>query len=91
MEETPRGDEGDEGLVEATLTYLAKSIVEHPDDVEVSSSSGEGDLTVYRLRVNPEDMGRVIGRSGRTARAIRQVTRAAAAKAGVHVLIEIVE
>ena len=91
MEEAPRGEEGDEGLVEATLTYLAKSIVEHPDDVEITSAPGDGDLTVYRLRVNTEDMGRVIGRSGRTARAIRQITRAAAAKTGEHVLIEIVD
>lgn len=91
MEEASRGEEGDEGLIEATLTYLAKSIVEHPDDVEITSAQGDGDLTIYRLHVNPEDMGRVIGRSGRTARAIRQVTRAAAAKAGQHVLIEIVD
>jgi predicted RNA-binding protein YlqC (UPF0109 family) len=77
--------------VKATLSYLAKAIVEHPDDVEVSSSPGEGATLVYRLRVNPEDMGRIIGRHGRTARAIRQVTRAAAAKAGVSVMIEIVD
>jgi predicted RNA-binding protein YlqC (UPF0109 family) len=48
-------------------------------------------MTVFRLHVNPEDMGRVIGRHGRTARAIRQVTRAAAAKAGVSAYIEIVD
>jgi predicted RNA-binding protein YlqC (UPF0109 family) len=84
-------EDGGHGLVTATLTYLAKSIVEHPEDVEVSTSPGEGTTTVFRLRVNPEDMGRVIGRHGRTARAIRQVTRAAAAKAGVSIYIEIVE
>jgi uncharacterized protein len=77
--------------VKATLSYLAKAIVEYPDDVEVSSSPGEGTTLVYRLHVNPEDMGRIIGRHGRTARAIRQVTRAAAAKAGVSVMIEIVD
>jgi predicted RNA-binding protein YlqC (UPF0109 family) len=46
---------------------------------------------VYRLHVNSEDMGRVIGRSGRIARALRQVTRAAAARAGVHAIIEIAD
>lgn len=84
-------EEGDRGLVEATLSYLARSIVEHPEDVEVTLVAGEGHPTVFRLRVNPEDMGRIIGRGGRTARAIRQVTRAAAAKAGVSALIEIVD
>ena len=92
MAEVPAGEEvGGQGLVEATLTYLAKALVEHPDDVEVSTSAGDGALTVFRLHVNPEDMGRVIGRHGRTARAIRQVTRAAAAKAGVSAYIEIVD
>lgn len=91
MAEVPGNTESeDEGLVIATLAYLAGSIVEHPDDVEVSSSPGEGDAVVFRLKVNPEDMGRIIGRRGRTARAIRQVTRAAAAKADIHAIIEIV-
>ena len=88
-----QGDEeaGGEGLVTATLTYLAEALVEHPDDVAVSTVPGEGTTTVFRLHVNPEDMGRVIGRHGRIARAIRQVTRAAAAKAGVSAYIEIVD
>jgi predicted RNA-binding protein YlqC (UPF0109 family) len=91
MAEVQTGEGQEHGLVKATLSYLAKAIVEHPDDVEVSSSPGEGATLVYRLHVNPEDMGRIIGRHGRTARAIRQVTRAAAAKAGVSVMIEIVD
>ena len=92
MAEAQAGEEdGGQGLETATLTYLAKALVEHPDDVEVSTTAGEGTTTVFRLHVNPEDMGRVIGRHGRTARAIRQVTRAAAAKAGVSVYIEIVD
>lgn len=91
MAEAPRGEEdGGQGLVAATLTYIAKALVDHPDDVEVTASPGEGTTTVFRLQVNAEDMGRVIGRHGRTARAIRQVTRAAAAKVGVGVYIEIV-
>jgi len=90
MAEAQAGED-EQGLVEATLAYLAKALVEHPDDVEVSSAPGEGTTTVFRLHVNPEDMGRVIGRHGRTARAIRQVARAAATKAGVGVYIEIVD
>jgi uncharacterized protein len=92
MAEAPTGEEdGGQGLVEATLTYLAKALVDHPDDVSVTTSPGDGAMVVFRLHVNPEDMGRVIGRHGRTARAIRQVTRAAAAKAGVSAYIEIVD
>jgi predicted RNA-binding protein YlqC (UPF0109 family) len=88
-----QGDEetGGHGLVTATLEYLAKALVEHPDDVAVTTAPGEGTQTVFRLQVNAEDMGRVIGRHGRVARAIRQVTRAAAAKAGVSAYIEIVD
>lgn len=91
MAEVP-GDEAEGAgpdLVTATLAYLAKALVDHPEDVEVTASQGNG-ATIYRLRVNPEDMGRVIGRRGRTARAIRTVARAAAAKADVHAVIEIV-
>ena len=92
MAETQSDEEnGGQGLVTATLAYLAKSLVEHPDDVEVTTAPGEGTQTIFRLRVNQEDMGRVIGRHGRVARAIRQVTRAAAAKAGVSAYIEIVD
>jgi uncharacterized protein len=81
---------GDVDLVSATLGYLARSLVEHVDDVRVEQVQGERGL-VYRLHVNAEDMGRVIGRSGRIARALRQVTRAAGARAGIHALIEIAD
>lgn len=76
--------------VTATLEFLARSLVEFPDEVRVESVEGERSLTL-QLRVNPEDMGRVIGKQGHTARAIRQVVRAAAAKSGVHTIVEIVE
>lgn len=77
-------------MVSATLSYLARSLVAFPDDVRVERFEGERGPT-WRLRVNPEDMGRVIGKSGRVARAIRQVTRAAAARAGTSAFIEIGE
>ena len=63
-------------LAEA-LTHLVKGIVDHPDDVSVESSqSPRGE--VLEVRVNPEDLGRVIGRSGRTATALRTVVGALA-------------
>ena len=77
-------------LVGDTLGYLARSLVSNVDDVRVERVQTERGL-VYRLHVNQEDMGRVIGRSGRIARALRQVTRAAAARAGVHAIVEIAD
>lgn len=77
-------------VVADTLGYLARSLVANVDDVRIDRLQTERGL-VYRLHVNPEDMGRVIGRNGRIARALRQVTRAAAARAGVHAIIEIAD
>lgn len=77
-------------VVAATLAYLARSLVDHPDDVRVSVVP-EADRTLLRLDVHPDDAGRVIGRGGRVARAIRSVTKAAAAKQGVHVFVQIGE
>ena len=79
------------------VEHLAKQLVDHPDEVSVRQSTGgrggegseQGDL--YELSVNPDDLGHVIGRQGRTARAIRSVVRAAAAKQGHRAQVEIVE
>jgi uncharacterized protein len=90
-EVTPAADAAAEpDLVGDALGYLARSLVANVDDVRIERLQTERGL-VYRLHVNPEDMGRVIGRSGRIARALRQVTRAAAARAGVHAIIEIAD
>jgi len=56
---------------------IAKALVDHPDDVQVRSVEGE-QVTVLELRVHPEDLGKVIGRSGRVAQALRTVVRATA-------------
>lgn len=90
MAEGQAGEEGAGGLVRGTLDYLARSLVQHTEDVAVTAVESERAL-VLQLRVNPEDMGRVIGKQGHTARALRQVVKAAAAKAGVHATVEIVE
>ena len=69
-------------VVEDSLEHLVKGIVEHPEDVSVQVRSGRrgprdrGPQTTYQVRVNPEDIGRVIGRGGRTATAIRTVVSA---------------
>lgn len=72
------------------LEFVARHLVANPDAVEVEEVEGERG-TVYRLRVDPEDMGKIIGRGGRTARAVRTLMRAAGAKAGIHATVEIVE
>jgi hypothetical protein len=77
--------------VRELLEYLAHELVEHPDDVEVTEERDDRGV-VYRLKVHPEDMGKVIGRGGRTARAIRTVMRAAGTRSGEGgTLVEIVE
>ena len=78
----------DEDVVAGTLGYLARCIVANPDDVSVEIEETEEGLA-FHLKVNNDDLGRVIGRGGRVARAIRTVTRAAAAQTDLQVQIEI--
>lgn len=64
-------------MLAAALEHLVKGIVDHPDEVEVvSKNSPRGD--VLEVRVHPEDLGRVIGRAGRTAKALRTLVSALA-------------
>ena len=72
------------------LEFLARELVDEPDAVEVTESSDDRG-TLFTLRVAPDDMGKVIGRSGRTARAIRTVVRAAATRQGVSVHVDIAD
>lgn len=65
------------------LEYLAREIVDEPDAVEVVETPDDRGV-VLTLRVAQDDMGKVIGRGGRTARAIRTVVKAAAMRAGIH-------
>ena len=78
------------GLSKNVLLYLAKSIVEDPDAVIVETEERRNSVTL-RLHVAPSDMGRVIGRRGRVAQAIRSVVRAAGAKEGVNASVDIVD
>ena len=71
------------------LTFVAKSLVDHPDQVVVRET--EGEAIILNLRVAEEDMGKVIGKNGRIAKAIRAVVKAATAKNSKPVYVEIVE
>jgi uncharacterized protein len=72
------------------VEYLARRLVDEPDAVRVEEVDREGD-TVLQLYVAPDDVGKVIGRQGRIARALRTVVRASAARDGRRVLLEIME
>ena len=73
-------------LIEA----IAKALVDNPDQVEVRTVEGE-QITVLELRVHPSDLGKVIGKQGRTARAIRTILGAAGMKLKKRFTLEILE
>lgn len=68
---------------------MAKSLVDNPDAVTVNEVDGEQSL-ILELKVDPEDMGKVIGKQGRIAKAIRTVVKAAAVKEHKRVIVEII-
>ena len=75
--------------MKALVEYIAKSIVNAPDDVVVTEEESEEGITL-KLQVADDDKGRVIGKQGRIAEAIRSLIRVKAAKAGTRVSLEIV-
>jgi predicted RNA-binding protein YlqC (UPF0109 family) len=72
------------------VEIIAKALADHPDKVRVKSGEG-AQVTVLELQVHPEDLGKVIGRQGRTAKAIRTVLGAAGIKARKRYTLEILE
>ena len=72
------------------LAHLARQLVDEPDAVEVNEVQQEG-ATVLQLRVAKEDVGKVIGRQGRIARALRAIVRASGARSHRRVVLEILE
>jgi predicted RNA-binding protein YlqC (UPF0109 family) len=72
------------------IEYIAKSIVDEPDDVKVDEETDEEGLLTLKLQVADEDKGRVIGKQGRIAEAMRALLRVKAAKASARVRLEIV-
>lgn len=76
--------------MEELLAFLAKSLVDHPEDVSVTKVDGENSV-VYELRVNDDDMGKVIGKQGRIAKSIRTIIKAASIKEEKRVIVDIVQ
>jgi uncharacterized protein len=72
------------------VEYIAKALVDQPDKVDIKEIAGEKTL-IYELRVGEGDLGKVIGKEGRTAKAIRSIITAAAMKQGKRAQLEILE
>lgn len=76
--------------MQAFLEYVVKGLVQHPDQVQVTPVERNG-MTVYELRLDPADVGRVIGKQGMTIQAIRSLLTAGSARKGLRCSLEIVE
>jgi hypothetical protein len=76
--------------VEELVTFLARALVDRPDQVELRAQAVDGG-TVLELKVAPEDVGKVIGRDGRTINAMRAVLAVAALRRGVKVRLEVLD
>ena len=75
--------------MEELIEYIAKSLASKPEDVKVTTET-EDDRVILKLEVAPEDKGKIIGRQGRVAQAMRTLLRVAAVKDGTRAVLEIV-
>ena len=76
--------------MQAFLEQVVKGLVDHPDAVDITKVEQER-TTVYELRLDPTDVGRIIGKSGRTINAIRSLMQAGRAKAGKFTRLEVID
>ena len=76
--------------MEELVRYIASTLVDHPEQVQVKTVDNP-ESVIIELSVGPDDMGKVIGKQGRIAKAIRTVVKAAATKANIRVVVEIVQ
>ena len=77
--------------MEELLAFLARTLVDHPDEVEVERFEEDDGTLVLELHVADEDVGQVIGRGGRTINAIRSFVRASSVRQGRRVLVDVVD
>ena len=77
-------------MMKELVEVLAKALVDHPDEVVVTETAKDN-TTIVELRVSPTDMGKVIGKQGRIAKAIRSLVKAAASRDDKKVVVEIVQ
>jgi len=79
-----------DGTMKDLINYIAQALVDHPEEVQVTEVEGN-QTSVLELKVAKEDIGKVIGKQGRTARAMRTIISAASAKEKKRTVLEIVE
>ncbi|MDQ3569341.1 MAG: KH domain-containing protein [Actinomycetota bacterium] len=85
------GNRAGGGTARSVLEYMARQIVDEPDAVLIELDERAANRVDLRLHVAPDDMGKIIGRRGRVAQAIRTVVRAAGAREGVETTVDIVD
>lgn len=73
------------------VEYIVSNLVNHPEDVIIEEQAGDGEFTLINIQVNPEDIGRVIGKSGKVIKAIRQIVRIAAIQKGLKVRVDLID
>jgi len=77
--------------VKELLEYMAKELVDSPDNVEITEEEEDEKTVIFKLKVAEEDLGKVIGKKGRTANALRVIMRAASAKRGKSSIVKIMD
>jgi len=77
--------------VKELLEYMVKELVDSPDNVEIAEEEEDEKTVIFKLKVAEEDLGKVIGKKGRTANALRVIMRAASAKRGKSSIVKIMD
>jgi predicted RNA-binding protein YlqC (UPF0109 family) len=77
--------------VKELLEYMVKELVDNPDNVEIEEEEEDEKTVIFKLKVAEDDLGKVIGKKGRTANALRVVMRAASAKRGKSSIVKIID
>ncbi len=75
--------------MEELVSYIVKSLVDNPDKVEVTSENESEKVVIVKVTVDPEDLGKVIGKGGRIANSIRTIIKSASAKSGRRFIVKI--
>ena len=76
--------------MEDIVKYIVTSLVSNPDDVKITSENESDKVVIIKVQVNPDDVGKIIGKSGRIANAIRTIVKSASSKSGKRFIVKII-